>query len=87
MLKSYQKLINVNIGEQLKLQKKIFVPQISIVYAHAKKYKTNKRLLRTNIVNMIKHFNKWGWLSDKQIRQTNRILLQTLNYNRKTKPL
>ena len=36
----------------------IFFPEVSIVHAHAAASKTNKRMLKIHILNMIKYFNK-----------------------------
>ena len=61
--------------------KTIFYPFVSIVHAHAAASKTSKKMLKIHIVNMIKYFNKWGWIFDRQRRQFNRQLLKELNYN------
>lgn len=61
--------------------KTIFYPFVSIVHAHAAASKTSKKMLKIHIVNMIKYFNKWGWIFDKQRRQFNRQLLKELNCN------
>lgn len=58
----------------------MFWPGVTIVHAHrASSYKSSK-MLRVHMVNMVKYFNKWGWLFDKERRQWNRQLLETLNY-------
>lgn len=61
--------------------KTIFYPFVSIVHAHAAASKTSKKMLKIHIVNMIKYFNKWGWIFDRQRGQFNRQLLKELNYN------
>lgn len=61
--------------------KTIFYPFVSIVHAHAAASKTSKKMLKVHIVNMIKYFNKWGWIFDRQRRLFNRQLLKELNYN------
>lgn len=60
--------------------KTIFYPYVSIIHAHAAASKTSKKMLKIHIVNMIKYFNKWGWIFDKQRRDFNRNLLKELNY-------
>ena len=60
--------------------KTIFYPEVSIVHAHAAASKTNLKMLRVHIINMIKYFNKWGWIFDKKRHEINRKLLKDLNY-------
>lgn len=61
--------------------KTIFYPYISIVHAHGAASKTNKKMLFIHITNMIKYFNKWGWVCDSKRRKYNKRLLQELNYD------
>ena len=56
----------------------IFFPEVSIVHAHAAASKTNKRMLKIHILNMIKYFNKWGWLFDLKRRNINKRVLGEL---------
>lgn len=58
--------------------KTIFFPYVSIVHAHAAASKTNKKMLKIHIINMIKYFNKWGWVFDKERKQFNKQLLKEL---------
>lgn len=60
--------------------KTIFYPNVSIVHAHAAASKTNWRMLKIHIVNMIKYFNKWGWIFDNKRKEINKQLLKDLNY-------
>lgn len=57
----------------------MFYPYVSIVHAHAAASKTNKKMLKIHILNMIKYFNKWGWIFDKQRKQFNRQLLKEIS--------
>lgn len=59
--------------------KTMFYPNVSIVHAHAAESKTDKRMLKIHIINMIKYFNKWGWIIDKERREFNRRLLIELS--------
>ena len=63
-----------------RLYKTVFYPYASIVHEHAAASKTNKRMLKIHILNMIKYFNKWGWFFDKGRRMVNNALLKELNY-------
>lgn len=56
----------------------MFYPYVSIVHAHAAASKTNKKMLKIHILNMIKYFNKWGWFFDKQRKKFNRQLLKEI---------
>lgn len=60
--------------------KTIFYPFVSIVHAHAAASKTSKKMLKIHILNMIKYFNKWGWIFDRQRRLFNQRLLEELKY-------
>ena len=53
-------------------------PKVSIVHAHAAASRTNHRMLRIHITNMIKYFNKWGWIFDSERRRFNRQLTASL---------
>ncbi len=60
--------------------KTIFYPYASITHAHGAASKSSFKMLKVHIVNMIKYFNKWGWIFDKKRRETNKRLLKELNY-------
>lgn len=60
----------------------IFYPEVIVVHAHRQDSYKNRRMLKIHIVNMIKYFNKWGWFFDKERREFNRRLLDTLNYKK-----
>lgn len=53
----------------------LLYPKASIYHVHAAASRHNGRMLRIHITNMIKYFNKWGWLHDPQRREFNRRLL------------
>ena len=53
----------------------IYYPKVSIIHDHrAASYKSG-RMLRIHIVNMIRYFNKWGWIVDNERQQFNRRLM------------
>ena len=63
-----------------KYYRTMFWPEVTVVHAHrAASYKSRK-MLKIHMVNMIKYFNKWGWLFDKERRTWNRTLLKELGY-------
>lgn len=56
----------------------IFFPNVSIVHAHqAGSYKSMK-MLWIHSYNMMKYFNKWGWIWDKQRKKMNQACLERL---------
>lgn len=57
----------------------LFYPFVSITHVLASESKRNSKLRKIHIINMIKYFNKWGWIFDKFRCQANRRLLQELN--------
>ena len=42
--------------------KTIFYPDVSIIHAHAAASRSNAKMLKIHIINIIKYFNKWGSL-------------------------
>lgn len=50
----------------------VFYPDVSIVHNHAQGSYKNLRMLWIHITNMIKYFNKWGWIFDKKRREVNK---------------
>lgn len=60
----------------------MYNPVITVIHAHAAASKTSKRMLWIHISNMVKYFNKWGWIFDKERAQTNKKLLKELGYKK-----
>ena len=58
----------------------IFVPNVQIIHAHAAESYHSKKMLKVHIQNMIKYFNKWGWIFDSERKNFNRETLLKLNY-------
>lgn len=63
-----------------KYYKTMFVPNVTVVHAHRAASYKSKKMLKIHIVNMIKYFNKWGWIFDKERSGWNKHLLQELGY-------
>ena len=54
----------------------VYYPAAKIVHAHeAASYKSAK-MLRIHIVNMIRYFNKWGWIADPERIRINREIIE-----------
>ena len=65
-----------------KYYRTMFIPDETIVHAHrAASYKSRK-MLKIHITNMIKYFNKWGWIYDKERSVWNKQLLKELGYKK-----
>lgn len=58
----------------------VYYPEVFIYHLHAAESYHNKKMLRVHIWNMIKYFNKWGWIFDKERKSFNREVLKKLNY-------
>lgn len=58
--------------------KTMFYPDTTIVHAHAAASYVSKKMLCIHILNMIKYFNKWGWIFDKKRVRMNRECLERL---------
>jgi len=57
----------------------VFYPEVSVFHYHAQESYSNYKLLIVHISNMIKYFNKWGWILDKERRIVNKETLKQLN--------
>lgn len=62
--------------------KTMFYPEVTIVHAHAAASYRSWRMLKIHVINMIRYFNKWGWIFDRERRKINRGLLSELNYRK-----
>ena len=60
----------------------MFVPGATVIHAHRAASYKSKKMLKIHMVNMIKYFNKWGWIFDKERREWNKQLLEELGYNK-----
>lgn len=58
--------------------KTMYWPGTTVIHEHAAASRVNRRLLKVHIVNMIRYFNKWGWIADRERRQMNRRLLRSI---------
>jgi GT2 family glycosyltransferase len=56
----------------------IFYPEVSITHSHARESYQSWHLTLVHAMNMIKYFNKWGWVFDSTRRKTNRAVLKQL---------
>jgi len=50
----------------------VFYPEVQVIHHHAQGSYVNGKLLYIHMSNMIKYFNKWGWIFDKERREINK---------------
>ena len=60
--------------------KTIFFPTVSIIHHHAQSSYSSPRMLWIHIVNMIRYFNKWGWIFDRERRFVNSKTLKNIEF-------
>lgn len=60
----------------------MYIPFVTVVHAHRASSYKSVRMLIVHIVNMVRYFNKWGWINDKERREWNRNLLKELGYKK-----
>lgn len=53
-----------------------FYPKVSVVHFHEQGSYKSFKLFYIHITNMIKYFNKWGWLFDKERDEVNKKIMQ-----------
>ena len=56
----------------------VFFPDVQIVHYHAHSSYINLKMLYIHMVNMVKYFNKWGWIIDKERNIINDEILKQL---------
>lgn len=60
--------------------KTMYYPAVSIVHEHAAASRKSLKMMWIHIINMIKYFNKWGWMTDKKRSGLNKTLLKDISY-------
>jgi GT2 family glycosyltransferase len=66
-----------------KKHKTVFYPHVHVYHEHSKSSFKSMRMFAIHLYNIVKYFNKWGWLFDNERRQVNEAVLQQLKYNKK----
>lgn len=56
----------------------LFFPGATIVHDHAQESYKSKKMLWIHMTNLIKYFNKWGWLFDDNRKTINAKILKSL---------
>lgn len=65
-----------------KYYRTMFWPEVTIVHAHRAASYKSKKMLKIHMLNMVKYFNKWGWIFDKERSNWNKQLLKELGYKK-----
>lgn len=61
-----------------KIAKTIFYPLAEATHGYERGSYKSRKLLWIHLTNMIKYFNKWGWIFDKERKEINKKILQQL---------
>ncbi|MCH5319099.1 MAG: glycosyltransferase [Paramuribaculum sp.] len=51
--------------------KTIYLPEVSIVHSHNRQSYKSIKILIVHLINMMRYFNKWGWLYDPERKKYN----------------
>lgn len=55
--------------------KTIFFPEVSVIHEHTRSSYKNIRMFLIHLSNLVRYFNKWGWISDRERKNINRKIL------------
>lgn len=56
----------------------VFFPNVSIIHHHAKSSYLSIKMLVIHSINLIKYFNKWGWIFDSERRELNKKIQKSI---------
>lgn len=56
----------------------VFFPNVSIIHHHAKSSYLSFKMLVIHSINLIKYFNKWGWIFDSERRELNEKIQKSI---------
>ena len=62
--------------------KTMYWPGVSIIHEHQQASKKNLRMFRIHFINMVKYFNKWGWVKDSKRKEFNSRLKESVQGNK-----
>lgn len=63
----------------------VYYPELNVFHGYEAAPYKSLRMHWVLIRNMIKYFNKWGWIWDQRRKETNRKVLEELGYYSRTK--
>ena len=56
----------------------VFYPYVSVIHQHERSSYKSLKMMRIHVQNMIKYFNKWGWIWDKERKTINKKILKQI---------
>ena len=56
----------------------VYCPDAVVVHAHEAASRKNRKMLLIHIGSLVKYFNKWGWIIDRERRRANRTCIEAL---------
>lgn len=62
-----------------RFHKTIFYPEVSVIHEHTRSSYKNVRMFFIHLINLIRYFNKWGWINDAERKSINKRITQSLN--------
>jgi GT2 family glycosyltransferase len=65
-----------------RLYRTMYWPGATVVHAHRAASYKSRAMLKIHMVNMVKYFNKWGWIFDSERKLWNKQLLHQLGYKK-----
>jgi GT2 family glycosyltransferase len=57
----------------------VFYPDATVIHGHRRASYNNPKLLLVHSINIIRYFNKWGWIWDKKRKKINRQILEQVD--------
>ena len=56
--------------------KTVFYPNVQVIHNHAQKSYKGLKMLYIHILNLIRYFNKWGWIFDAERKAINKKIVE-----------
>jgi len=57
----------------------VFYPEVSIIHRHAQSSYKSFRMMWIHTTNLIRYFNKWGWVFDSERKRVNKKIIEINN--------
>lgn len=61
-----------------RITRTVYCPNAVVVHAHEAASRKNGKMLLIHIGSLVKYFNKWGWIIDRERRRANRACIEAL---------
>lgn len=61
-----------------RITRTVYCPDAVVVHAHEAASRKNGKMLLIHIGSLVKYFNKWGWIIDRERRRANRACIEAL---------